>query len=271
MTFKISGFASSQNEEGKVKVLEYAQQKGFARRSLVQIKFANRGIALAYYNDQFDLKIGDRVYVDGKLAGQLGRVVEINYNFKIKLSDYQKVIAQVDTEVHGEFFVAGSHFVTFDPSVLPVRQAMLWFKAPENEDDEVVSGGDDSFFSLDDLSGMEVSAAVADRGHQYYIENRVRYLSLNHGKGIAIVEGSENYIVEFEYHEDKISHLVCECPCAYRCKHEFAAMLQLRETLDIIQREYAEKIRNSDCFTAVQKGILFAFAIDGKETGNFVL
>lgn len=271
MTFKIGGFASSQNEKEQVEDFEYTQQKVSARRSLVQVKFADRGIALAYYNDQFDLKIGDRVYVDGKMAGQLGRIVEVNYNFKIRLSDYQKVIAQVDTEVHGEFFMAGSHFVIFDPSALPVRQAMLWFKAPENEDDEVVRGDDGSAFSLDNLSEMKVSSAVAERGHQYYIENRVRYLSLNHRKGIAIVEGSENYVVEFEYHEDQISHLVCECPCAYTCKHEFAAMLQLKETLDIIQKEYAEKIKNSNCFTAVQKGVLFAFAIDGKEGGSFVL
>lgn len=271
MTFKIGGFVASQSEKEQPKVFEPVQQVAAARKSLVQVKFANRGIALAYYNDQFDLKVGDRVYVDGKLEGQLGRVVEINYNFKIKASDYQKVIAKVDTEVHGEFYMAGSHFVTFDPSALPVQQVMLWFKAPEKEDEEFISGNDDSSFPLEELSQMGVSSAIAERGHQYYIENRVRYLSVNNGKGIAIVEGSECYAVEFEYNDGEISHLVCECPCAYPCKHEFTVMLQLRETLNIIQREYQEEYLDSGCFAAIQKGILFSFAVDGKEKGKLVL
>ena len=71
--------------------------------------------SLAYYNDQFDLKPCDRVYVDGKLEGQLGIVTAVNYNFKIKLSEYKRVIALVKTDVHGKFYMAGSHFVTFDP------------------------------------------------------------------------------------------------------------------------------------------------------------
>lgn len=47
----------------------------------------------AYYNDSFDLKVGDFVYVEGKLEGYRGQVTEVNYSFKIKPSDYKKVIA----------------------------------------------------------------------------------------------------------------------------------------------------------------------------------
>ena len=57
------------------------------RKSVVQVYFAERNMKLAYYNDQFDLKCGDLVYVDGKLEGMLGRVTEVSYNFKIKVSD----------------------------------------------------------------------------------------------------------------------------------------------------------------------------------------
>ena len=39
------------------------------------------------YNDLFDLHPGDLVYVDGKLEGHRGRVTDVNYNFKIKVSD----------------------------------------------------------------------------------------------------------------------------------------------------------------------------------------
>ena len=96
---------------------------------------------LAYYNDQFDLKPGDRVYVDGKLEGQLGIVTAVNYNFKIKLSEYKRVIALVKTDVHGKFYMAGSHFVTFDPNVLSPAQATLWFRAPASEEEEYAQTG----------------------------------------------------------------------------------------------------------------------------------
>ena len=96
-------------------------------------------MALSYYNGEFDLKVGDRVYVDGKLEGQLGYITGVSYNFKIKLSDHKKVIAVVDTEVHGQFFLAGSHFIAFDPAVLPKEQIALWFKAPAQDDEEYVS------------------------------------------------------------------------------------------------------------------------------------
>lgn len=85
------------------------------------------------------------------------------------------------------------------------------------------------------------------------------------------MEGSEAYIVEFEYRDGKISHLVCECPCGYPCKHEFAAMLQLRETLDAIEKDYSDEYARTGYFAAINKGTLFAFAIDGKESGAVTL
>ena len=272
MAFKISGFGASQKEEKSIApTYETYQQTIVPRKSLVQIRFPGKGMALTYYNDQFDLKPGDRVYVDGKLEGLLGRVMEVNYNFKIKVSDYKKVIAVVDTDVSGEFHMAGSHFVTFDPSALPLEKIKLWFNAPEKEDEEVISSSDDSSFLLSDLKGMNISAAIAERGHEYYLENRVSYLCLDSTKGFAIVEGSESYFVEFQYQNGEISHLICDCPCACTCKHEFAAMLQLREALELIEKYYGAAYSRTDYFAAIAKGTLFSFAIDGKETGSFTL
>ena len=103
------------------------------------------------------------------------------------------------------------------------------------------------------------------------MENRVRYISIDGTNGYAIVEGTENYEVEFEYNNGMISRLVCGCFCSYNCKHEFAAMLQLRETLEIIEKNYAAEYEKSGYFAAVCKGTLFAFAIDGKEAGSITL
>ena len=36
------------------------------KKSIVQVYFPHRGMGWAYYNDSFDLKVGDFVYVEGK-------------------------------------------------------------------------------------------------------------------------------------------------------------------------------------------------------------
>lgn len=271
MAFKIGFTAESTEKKATEAVYTTPQRTITPRKSVVQIYFAERHMTLAYYNDKFDLYRGDMVYVDGKLEGLLGRVTEVNYNFKIKISDYKRVIALVDTTVHGQFFMAGSHFVTFDREALPCSKASTWFKAPANEDDEFVSGSDDAAFSLNDLSGMNISTAVAERGHKYYIENKVRYLSIDGTRGYAVVEGCEGYEVEFDYRNGEISQLVCSCFCSCNCKHEFAAMLQLREMLEQIERNYADEYERTGYFAAINKATLFAFAIDGKDNGKFTL
>ncbi|MBQ1995546.1 MAG: hypothetical protein II237_05080 [Clostridia bacterium] len=270
MSFKI-GFASESYNKNAAETIRREPQRTIApRKSLVQVYFPDRNTTLTYFNDRFDLYCGDLVYVDGKLTGLIGRITDVNYNFKIKISDYKRVIALVDTTVHGQFFMAGSHFVTFDRNALPSNKIITWFKSPEAEE-EFVSGNDDTSFRLDDLSGMNISKSIAERGHKYYMENKVRYISVDNGKGYAIVEGNDCYEIEFRYHNGEISQLVCSCFCSYSCKHEFASMLQLRETLEIIGKNYADEYEHSGYFAAVNKGTLFAFAIDGKDNASFTL
>lgn len=272
MKFTINCFISSQNPAQSASPLPEAPPAASApRKSVVQVRFPGWDKGLAYYNDQFGLKPGDPVYVDGKLEGQLGIVTAVNYNFKIKLSEHKRVIALVNTDVHGKFYMAGSHFVSFDPNVLPPAQVTLWFCAPASEEEVYVSGDDDFSFSLDDLQEMGIGSAIAERGYQYYMENRVQYLCMNGTKGYAIVQGSHAYTVEFEYNDGTISKLVCDCFCSYPCKHEFAAMLQLRETLELIQKQYAEEYAQTDRFAAICKETLFRFAVSRKECGSFSL
>lgn len=243
MAFKI-GFAAEFLENKRMESKSAVPEPAAApRRSMVQVYFAERNMNLAYYNDQFDLHCGDTVYVDGKLEGMRGRVTQVSYNFKIKVSDYKRVIAVADTAVNGRFFMAGSHFVTFDRAALPGSKVVTWYKAPAKEDDAFVSGSDDTAFCLDDLWGMNVSAGIAERGHNYYTENRVRYISLDGSKGYAIVEGSTAYEVEFEYRDGTISGLICSCFCSCSCKHEFAAMLQLKEALGRIEKTTQTNMR----------------------------
>ena len=59
-----------------------ATQNNTARKSVVRVYFPVRNMTLSYYNDMFDLHKGDIVYVDGKLEGLQGRIVDITYSFK---------------------------------------------------------------------------------------------------------------------------------------------------------------------------------------------
>ena len=239
------------------------------KKSLVQIYFPSRGLHLSYFNDKFDLKVGDMVYVEGKLEGHKGQVTDISYSFKIKLSDYKKVIAVIDTTVRGDFYFADAHLVTFDKNALPYEKALTWFNAPENED-EYVSGDDgENRFPLDDLSKMKITHEIAERGKEYYLHNRVKYISIDGIQGRAIVEGSDCYEVELEYYEGEIRNLKCSCFCGYNCKHEFAVMLQLKETLDIISKNYEDK--HNDYFAVICKDVFVNTVMSQKENGKISL
>lgn len=273
MTFKI-GFTASEEKAEELAALASvpaAPEERPPRRSVVRVHFPQRNMTLAYYNDRFDLRYGDIVYVDGKLEGKLGRVEEINYNFRIDLADYKRVIAVVDTTVSGQFYLAGSHFLTFDRSALPREKVVSWFKAPPKPDVEYVSGSDESSFSLDNLNGMRIDPAAAGRGCSYYAENRVRYLCLDGTKGYALVEGTKPYDVEFVYSDGMIYALTCSCYCVGNCKHEVAAMLQLREMLDRIEENYAGEYAVAGYFAAVAKDVLLSLAVNDKTTGSLTL
>lgn len=267
MKFPI-GFAFN-DESKKIDVESQIPQTIVPVKSLVQVYFPERNQTLTYFNDQFDLKRGDFVFVDGKLEGSRGIVREVNKNFKIKVADYKKVISVADTNISGQLHMAGSHFISFDASVLPYEKIHTWYLPPVKEDDEYETGNDDTVITLDKLGEMKVSHAIWERGRQYYMDNHVRYVCVDGGNGRAIVEGEHAYEVEFDFADGEIRNLICSCPCGYICKHEVAAMMQLKETLELIEKQYAEL--HHGYFAAMVKGDLFRFVIDSKETGAFTL
>ena len=267
MKFPI-GFAFN-DEPKKVEIEPLVQEPTVPVKSLVQVYFPERNQTLTYFNDQFDLKRGYFVFVDGKLEGIRGIVREVNKNFKIKVADYKKVISVADTNVSGQMHMAGSHFISFDSSVLPYEKIRTWYLPPIKEEDVYETGNDDTAFALDKLGDMQVSQVIWERGREYYMDNHVRYICVDTGHGRAIVEGEYAYEVEFDFSNGMIRNLVCSCPCGYNCKHEVAAMMQLKETLELIEKHYPDL--HKGYFAAIVKGDLFLFAIDSKETGSFTI
>ena len=259
MGFKIGFSAGVDNDYDDYKVQPELKQPAAPRKSLVEVFFSGRNMTLTYYNNQFDLHSGDMVYVDGKLEGLLGRVVEVT--FTTSKSSCQTISVSLP-------FVDNNRPRTVLHGCLPlchISTAMLfrlirWLAGSELHPKmmrEFVIGGDDTSFNLHDLKSMRISNEIANRGQDYYIENRVRYISIDEHRGYAIVQGTVPYEVEFEYYDGEIRHLTCNCFCSYNCKHEFAAMLQLRETLELIDKYYASEYSRSGYFAAVIKGTLF--------------
>ena len=254
---------------GQAELEPPVQQAPVPVKSLVQVYFPERNQMLTYFNDRFDLKRGDFVFVEGKLEGIRGIVREVSKSFKIKAADYKKVVSVADTKVSGQLHMAGSHFVSFDASVLPYEKVRTWYLPPAKAEDEYETGNDDTVIVLDKLGDMKVTQAIWERGREYYMDNRVRYIGVADGRGRAIVEGERAYELEFDFADGQIRNLLCDCPCGYACKHEVAAMMQLRETLELIEKHGAALHRGY--FAAIAKGDLFRFAIDSRETGNVTL
>ena len=137
------GFSAKTDEEKENELpLAPTTRTSEPRKSLVKVYFPSRDMSFTYYNEDFDLKPGDLVYVEGKLEGIRGQVAEVSYSFKIKLLDYKKIIAVIDIDVEGDFYLAGTHMVSFDKTTIPFAKARSWFMAPDDE--EYASGYDDT-------------------------------------------------------------------------------------------------------------------------------
>ena len=268
MKYKIGFHGYEEEKKEDLQPLEIGENKPV--KSIVQVRFPSQGRSFAYYNDRFDLLVGDIVFVEGKLEGVQGVVTEVSRSFKIKLSDYKRVIAVADTTVQGELYFGGSHLIAFDKNVIPYNKIRGWFLPPES-DEEVAVGYDDEGFFLDELGDFEIKPEIAKRGFDYYNHNKVVYISVDGTNGRAIVEGSRFYEVGFDYDNGEIRNVTCDCFCSYHCKHEFAMLLQLRETLNKIEECYDDEYSQGDYFAAVSNSALMNYAVDRKEKGSIVL
>ena len=269
MKFKI-GFSGYEEEQQTAEQLAEMPGEMQPVKSVVQVRFPSQGRSYSYYNDRFDLHVGDIVFVEGKLEGVKGIVTELSRTFKIRLSDYKRVIAVADTEVKGRLYFGGSHLIAFDKDVIPYDKIRAWFLPPESEEEYAV-GCDDESVHIDDPRAFGFRSEIAERGFDYYNRCKVVYISVDGESGRAIVEGSRAYELTFDYFAGEISNLTCGCFCSYHCKHEFAILLQLRETLRMIEELYDDEYGESDNFAAISKSALLTYAMDREEKGSIVL
>ena len=243
--------------------------KNEVKKSVVDVVFPNGNKPLAYYNDKFNLKKGDIVFVEGKYEGVVGKVVDINYTFKIKLDEYKRIVSVADTDINGEFEFTLSELLTLDRCTIPYEKISGWFGIGQSAEEFITSVGDESY-DFYNLGTLDITPAVAERGHDYFLNDNVLYVEFNTCNVRAIVKGSEYYEVEFKLNNGMVSGLVCNCPCSGICKHEFAALLQIRSLIDEIYKLYGENFE-FDYFAAVNKSIFYDFVLADKEEGTLVV
>ena len=223
-------------------------------RSVVEVYFIGDGRTFPYYNDLFDLKVGDIVFVAGKLAGKMGVVKSVTTKFKVDLSYYKKVIARPAFHLNGSFAPIAGMMVSCDPGTSPDAELFrTWVKppVPDAPASEIVYGEGYSF-DLEHLEqSEEVSPSVASKAVDYCNEGRVRYLSLKDGVGTAFVEGSVWYEINFRCSGGMITDMYCDCPYPGLCKHNLAVLLTLRALLQGL------KYSDTPDFTAVEQSFFW--------------
>lgn len=257
-------------QERKKDTLTTPAETDAIRPSLVEIRFSGVHKPYSYYNDKFYLKPGDRVFVEGKLEGQQGIVMRVSYNFKIKLSDYKRVVSKAELDIYGDFFPVQGRVYAFNPETLPYEKVMTWFK-PVTENKEIAVFTDESHFNLDTFEGLEADKDSVAKGHELYMEDAVAYIELKGKQGRAIVEGSRYYELEFQYENGEISSFFCECYNMGVCRHQVAMLFELRDALKVIEEKLFTEYERSGYFASICKHIFLDFVIASKNDGKIIL
>lgn len=114
----------------------------------------------------------------------------------------------------------------------------------------------------------DISQAILDRAHQYYLEQRVVDLEkVASGLWMAQVHGSETYLVEVQMNRNTIKGW--DCDCAFDngpvCKHVVAMFYAIAEELGKKKSGSGTKTRKKDQVTQILK------KLDKKEMEEFLI
>ncbi len=207
------------------------------------------------------LGFGDNVKILGP-----GNVVEQMRQYLRDIShQYRRDVAKVDVPPVDRFKLLGTHVVTFDRTAIPSNKVKRWFDVSLPAEQHCADAAE---FLLGDLSGMNAGDKIVARGREYKRKNKVAYICLDGTQGTALVAGTEPYTVAFEYNGGMVQNLTCSCSYSRRCKHEVAAMLQLSETLELIQKNYGKEFVESGYFAALSKDDFFDCVMEHADLGS---
>ena len=256
---------NEQSKEQKNETTQFKAEKTEAKESVVRVYFPARGFACSYYNDKFDLKKGDGVYVDGKLDGLLGFITEVSYCFKIKLSEYKRVIYRVDTEIRGKLYLLGDFFAAFDEDVIPKEKILPWFVRPDIEDDVACSYGEGTEAELSDSEFTCDKLPLSSVIPYFCIDKSAVSAVVNMGNG----RSREMNEVEFTFDNVKARNMTCSCYEVGLCIHESTAVSALNGILAAIEKnkEFAETYNKSGYIALIDKDSVIENTVNSNKTG----
>lgn len=156
---------------------------------------------------------------------------------------------------------------------MPFGKILPYFKAPAKPDEEYVSAKENKFYSLDDLEGMGAYEHTIMVGKSDFNCGEVLYLSVEDGKGHAIVGTDELHEVEFDYKNGMIANITCDCWACGICKHGVAAVFALKSALEKIEKHFPEKFEASGYFAVMSKNTFMNViaSLGDDSVGSFVI
>lgn len=193
--------------------------------TVVEVKFAD-GRQYPYYNDKFDLKVNDVVFVDGKLYGKPGRVVSVTDKFKISLEYYKKVLSVLKLSFHGSFRSVQSFMVCEGETTLTAEQVKSWFLPPAENTEEFIKGKGETVILDEDLPFDDAEFRKAE---MIFDEDRCHFISVVNGTGTALIEGKRGfYTLDFTFENGVISDFFCDCIKPTACGHMAAVSIIMK-------------------------------------------
>ena len=227
----ILGFGIEEPED-TTEITSGVREEPIPVRSLVSVRFIGDGRVLTYYNDRFDLTVGDRVFVSGKLAGKPGIVEKVTTRFRINLADYKRVISKAAGAPRGTFKNMIDKMVSYDLSSMTPEEFRSWIippRDPDGKEEDIILTGDGYELSLSDPEEHEeATSELLERAVEYCRSNKIAYISVVNGKGTTFIEGSHWYEVDFQFRGDMMTEMYCDCMYPGLCKHLLAVAITIR-------------------------------------------
>jgi len=240
--------------------------------SLVKIYFPKKDCYYSYINDRFEnLKIGDSVYVSGKLENVRGIVKDQTYSFKFDPKIMQRVVSLCDTKVFGKVYFNKEFCFTFNEETLNFKKVLSWFRPILEEDNLVtVVNNFGKGFSLKEFLKNEFSESDIAFGVDIFEDGCIKFLSLKGTKGYALIKLGDLYELEFEYKDDMIYNFSCSCFNSFNCEHKYATLLTLDYALKTIEKEFKEEFNKTNYFCFVNKNTFLDMTMQNKESGHLI-
>ncbi len=257
------GFNIKNEKEIEATAPKYEPKEEAPIRSVATVRFQD-GREYPYYNDKFNLKVGDNVFVDGKLYGKLGVVVGVTTKFKISRNIYKDVIAKLDFNISASFKKCNDYMIAKGNNIISKEQLLTWFVPPvmdENEYEYEYAESDE--FILGDGYSSKIGEIECDNDTAFEaikaLENgKLKAVLVNNGVGIAVVQSHKTHIVDFELDGNEIKNIYCDCIDPNFCKHSAELCILLSS---FVENKF---IQTDDSFFAVNHEWFFKI-IENKE------